>query len=772
MRRRVQNRHIATWLALAGSIGLAALFVWMRAMTPSDGARISFYGGGWTDTGVRIAPIDAPAAGLEDGDLVVVVDGRSVGDWLGKATDRSAGRPAAGVPIPYDVVRDGAPQYVEATWAIPVIDATLLEGWSVLLFSVSTAAIAAFVFARRPDEPAATAIMLGACGVAGSSVPWFLGTTVSDIVVGTPFVFHALLTGPLYMLLWPAGLHLALVFPAPIPVAARHRWLIPGVYVVAFGGYALAMIAGRVAMRTDLEWVGTWPVAQVAVVVPALALSIALFVRSYRRTTDLVARTRIRWAWLGLVASGAIGLLLFMLPELLFQRTLLPESWIGLAAMPLPLGLAAGILRGHLFDIDVVIRRTFVYGGLTLGVVATYVVVASGITALVGGDHGFGVSLVATGVAALVALPLRDGLQRGVTRMLYGERDEPWRAMRRLGQRLDLAVDPDRAYPAIVDTVADALRLPFVALEVVDDRGIAAVAAERGSRHDPTVTIPLLHGSERVGTLVFGVRSGEGGFRSDEMDLLSDLARQAGNAIRALRMRADLVRSHERLLLAREEERRRLRRDLHDGLGPSLAAIGLRAEASAELLATDPAAAKRLLGELGADVQTTLADIRRLVDGLRPPALDELGLLGAIEQQASRLGGWTGAGPATTITVEGTPVPLPDLPAAVEVAAYRIAVEAITNAARHAEARTCAVRLEAGEQLVIEVVDDGQGLPAGVVAGTGLESMEARATELGGSLRIDRRHGGGTRLEARLPLGGRRAPVVAPPDGATEGAGS
>jgi signal transduction histidine kinase len=344
--------------------------------------------------------------------------------------------------------------------------------------------------------------------------------------------------------------------------------------------------------------------------------------------------------------------------------------------------------------------------------------------------------------------------------------------MRRLGQRLDLAADPERTYPAIVDTVADALRSPFVTLEVMDDRGVPIVAAERGARQDLVVTIPLVHGSDRVGALVLGVRSGERGFRSDEMDLLADLARQAGTAIHALRLRADLVRSHERLLLAREEERRRLRHDLHDGLGPSLAAIGLRAEASAELVATDPAAAKRLLGELGADVRTALADIRRLVDGLRPPALDELGLVGAIAGQASRLEGGTGSGPATTITVEGRPSPLPDLPAAVEVAAYRIAVEALTNAVRHAEARSCAVRLVAGEQLVVEVVDDGQGLPTGVVPGTGLESMEARATELGGSLRIERRRGGGTRLEARLPLVGRPAPAVAPPDGATEGAGS
>ncbi len=176
-------------------------------------------------------------------------------------------------------------------------------------------------------------------------MPWFLGTTVSDVVEGTPFVFYALITGPLYMLLWPAGLHLALVFPTPTPLVARHRWVIPGLYVVAMAAYVAATLAGRLATSTDLEWVGTWPVAQVAVIVPALMLTLALFVWRYRRAADPATRTRIRWAWLGVIASGSIGLLLFMLPELLLQQTLLPESWIGITAMPLPLGLAAGILR-------------------------------------------------------------------------------------------------------------------------------------------------------------------------------------------------------------------------------------------------------------------------------------------------------------------------------------------------------------------------------------------------------------------------------------------
>ena len=758
-------RRFATWLALIGAIGAALLFVWVRATTPSDGGRVAFYGDGWTSAGVLIAPIDAPAAGLQDGDLVVAVGGRSLEAWLGDATDPAIIRPTSGVPIPYLIGRDGAGQRTDVTWTVPAIGASLLQGWSILLFSVAMAGVAAYVFARRPDEPAAMALIFLACGAAGSSVPWFLGVTVSDVVQGVPFLLHSFVTGPVYMLLWPAGLHLALVFPAPLPAVTRHRWLIPAVYAVAFGMYALATLAGWVAAPSLLDWVGTWPIAQTAVVVPFLSVSLALFVRNYRRTTEPAARIRIRWAWLGAAASAAIGLFAFMLPELLLHRTLLPQSWIGLSALPLPLGLAAGILRDRLFDIDVVVRRTFIYGGLTLGVVASYVVVTSAVTAVIGSAGGFGVSLLAAGVAALVALPIRDALQRGVDRMLYGERDEPLRAMRRLGQRLELAADPDRAFPAIVDTVADALRSPYVGLEVVDDVGRSVAVGQRGTPQPAVVTVPLVDGLDHVGSLVLGVRSGERGFRPDELLLLDELARQAGTAIHALRLRADLVRSRERLVLAREEERRRLRRDIHDGLGPSLASIGLRAEASAELLTTDPAAARRLLAELSDEVQTTLAEIRRLVDGLRPPALDELGLIGAIEQQASRLEGAVGGRPPTAISLDRSPDPLPDLPAAVEVAAYRIVVEALTNAVRHAQARTCRVRITAGEELVIEVEDDGRGLPAPVVAGTGRESMEARAVELGGSLRVDRRPRGGTRLEARLPIARWRSPAAVAGDG-------
>ena len=270
-------------------------------------------------------------------------------------------------------------------------------------------------------------------------------------------------------------------------------------------------------------------------------------------------------------------------------------------------------------------------------VIGVYVVTTIGLGTAIGPGHGYVVELVAIGLAALVALPLRDVLQRTVNRMMYGQRDEPLRAMRRLGTRLEVAAEPDRAFPAIAETVADALRLPWVVVEVTDELGTSRVVAERGAPVATVETIDLVHGATPVGRLVLGVRSGDRGFRADELALLHDLARQAGAAIHAQQLRDALARSREQLVVAREEERRRLRRDLHDGLGPALAAIGMRAEASAAVLDDDPEAARRQLDALSAEVREALADVRRLVDGLRPPALDELGLAGAIGHQAARL---------------------------------------------------------------------------------------------------------------------------------------
>ncbi len=214
-----------------------------------------------------------------------------------------------------------------------------------------------------------------------------------------------------------------------------------------------------------------------------------------------------------------------------------------------------------------------------------------------------------------------------------------------------------------------------------------------------------------------------------------------------------LRQSREALVVAREDERRRLRRDLHDGLGPSLAAMTVKLGVARLQVRSDPAATESLLDEVTVETQAAIAEVRRLASGLRPPALDEVGLVEAIRRRADGFAVEPGvSGALPRIDVIG-PDQLPSLGAAAEVAAYRIATEAMTNAVRHAGATTCLVTIRIGEGLDLEIVDDGSGLPPGWRMGVGTASMRERAAELGGSCTIGPRSGGGTRVDAHLPLG-------------------
>jgi two-component system NarL family sensor kinase len=413
----------------------------------------------------------------------------------------------------------------------------------------------------------------------------------------------------------------------------------------------------------------------------------------------------------------------------------------------IPVAAGIAILRHHLYDLDLVVNRTAVYGGLTVCVIATYVAVVGVLGALFQQRGGLGASLVATGLVTVLFQPLRERLQRAVNRLLYGDRAEPYAAMTRLGQRLETSLAPDAVLPTVVDTVAQALRLPYVAVELRRDEGFEPAAAHGQPSHD-VLELPLTYRGETVARLLIGARARGEGFNAADRRLLGDLARQAGVAAHAVRLTADLQRSRERLVSAREEERRRLRRDLHDGLGPTLAGIALGLELARDEHHRDPEMQDALLGRLTAETRRCIAEIRRLAYELRPPSLDEFGLVPALREQAAQL---TGAADGLVVSMEASNE-RPALPAAVEVAAYRITLEALTNVARHAHARSCTVSLMVDGALELEIVDDGLGLPRDHRAGVGLASMRERAAELGGACSVERLPAGGTRVRAHLPL--------------------
>ena len=420
--------------------------------------------------------------------------------------------------------------------------------------------------------------------------------------------------------------------------------------------------------------------------------------------------------------------------------------------MTLSIAVAAtvAIVRYRLYDIDVVINRTLVYGIMTGVVLSIYGVVVGGVGVLLQTETNWLATLLATGLVAVLFQPIHRRLQRGVNRLLYGQRDEPFEVLSQLGQRLELMLMPDSVYPTIVETVAQALRLPYVALEVSDDVGFQLVESYGRPIAQPA-TLPLTNQGEIVGRLIVSGRTAREEFSEADRRLLQNIARQAGAAVHNAQLTADLQRSRQQLVTSREEERRRLRRDLHDGLGPSLASLLLEARVLRRMIRDDPTAAEKLADEMQGDIRTTIDDIRRVVHELRPPALDDLGLVPAINVLAAKIGRDDDQSGALHVDVEA-PDNLPALPTAVEVAAYRIIQEALTNVVHHAGARCATVRLWLESGLQLEVTDDGAGFAGSRLGGLGLRSMRERAAELGGSCTISGAADGGTRVRATLPL--------------------
>lgn len=407
-----------------------------------------------------------------------------------------------------------------------------------------------------------------------------------------------------------------------------------------------------------------------------------------------------------------------------------------LLTLPLiPVAATVAILRHQLYDIRLIINRSVVYGVLTLGVIGAYLGIVAGLSALAS-DRLLASPLVATAVIAVAFAPGRSVVQTLVDRLMYGQRRDPAAAAALVGVRLGAGLEN------VLRAVCEALRLPYAAISS-DGRLVATYGAAPPARH----TLALQVADGPPADLLVGLRTGETRLSGGDRRALDLLAAPVGLALQAVRLSEELRQSRRRIVAAREEERRRLRRDLHDGLGSALTAVTLKADAAHNFQHTDPGRSGQLLLDLRADLTAAIAEIRRLVYDLRPPDLDELGLTAALRQRAQQ--SWQVDRAECVVTID-VPDELPPLTAAVEVAAYRIATEAVTNALRHSHAQACLVSLHADHALHLEVRDDGTNLTAWP-HGVGLRSMHERAAELGGSLTAGPTDRGG-RVHALLPL--------------------
>lgn len=410
-------------------------------------------------------------------------------------------------------------------------------------------------------------------------------------------------------------------------------------------------------------------------------------------------------------------------------------QWQGIGMLGFVVALAAGAVRHQLFDVGVALSRTIVYTGLTGFLLLAYVAAVAGAGALAPGRRA---ALAVIAVAALLAAAARDQFQRVVDRLLFGHRRDPYAVLSQVRGRLDLATGPIDALAQLAEGLRSALRLPYVAVESTDAR-LPAIRA--GTSVGSVERLDARDRGDDLGVLIIGHRRPGERFSSAERRALGEVAGQVGELLRSAGLFHDLQHSRERLVLAREEERRRLRRDLHDGLGPQLAAVAMQLERLVDRLPPDDALRAR--GRQTTDqLRDTVVTVRHIVEDLRPPALDDLGLLGALAQLVE---------PYAPVASLHAPATMPALPAATESAAFRIVGEALTNAMRHSGGTRCDVRMAVrAPWLIVEVCDDGAGIADGAVPGVGLESIRDRASEVGGRLEVT--GGSGTTVRARLPL--------------------
>lgn len=592
--------------------------------------------------------------------------------------------------------------------------------WQLIMGLGCAVAGQAIILADR-RRPVGWLLLLAALTL--SAAPVALGAGQPDLADGL-WVAAVLVVIPLA--LW------RVVTPRPAPLAMRCADVLATLVGLAAAG---ATTAGFTPAAVLLAVVGCGVV---------LCTGVLLF-----ETTSGDARRQVLWTILGFVISAPTSLLLFVVigdaePDL----ALLLGVAAAVLSLSLPAAIVTAVIRPRVVDVRAVIAHLTVLTIMLAFAAALYVGTETTILAITGDTPSRGVRVLIAVCVAAGSHPMKRWVRTSVDEMLFGGRADPIGTLARLGTHLTAGSSP----PQWLDTLRTALAVRGVALRQ-DGKVIASSGEFDGS---VSVVTELRIDAAHVGDLVVALPADDLRPAPATAAVLSLVSVPLAQALHAARLTEELRTSRGQAINALEEERRRMRHDLHDGLGPTLTGIAYSADAAANLLRSAPDDALEILHYLRGDAGEAIAEIRRIVYGLRPRALDELGLVGAVRQQVSHLRAADGR--VLTVTIHA-PEDMPELPAAVEVATYRMTVEAVTNVARHSGAAeaTITFALAPGPALRVEVHDRGRATTTWT-PGVGLRSMRDRVEQIGGTLTL---HAGadGSTVTATIPMDGDGHPV-------------
>jgi hypothetical protein len=509
---------VAVLLVLLGVIAVA-----VRLDAPSDGTVVSSYG---VDGVVVDMPSPADGPRLQTGDVVIEIAAQRLANGLGYLA-----RPQFGQEIPYDIVR--AATTIRVTVGVDRTDPypLLAAGWGNLVFVLALAGLATALFLRRPEEPSTTPLLLAGAGLLGSTLAFVTGIPALALATGGPVLWlYSLCVIAVYSFAWGPALAFALQLPRDDPALRPRRTMLAVAYAAPLVLMLLWMVTVALIAANVLRWFDLMFAGQTAVVAAALVTGGVLGILAYRRSRDPLTRSRLRWLAGGSIAAGVLGLAGWHLPQLITGEQLLPSGAIGLSGLPFVMGIAVALRRHRLFDIERLANRSLVYVSLVAILVAGYaalVAVLAGALRL----SGTVAAAIAAATAALALAPLRNVAQRTVNRLMYGDRDDPAGVLARLGTRMQAVMLPGEVLPVVVETVAQSLRLPYVAIDLADGTGEFRLAAEHGVPVGTVHSEALRHHGDTVGRLRVSERGRDDPLEPADLELIGSLAREVGGTL-------------------------------------------------------------------------------------------------------------------------------------------------------------------------------------------------------------------------------------------------